>query len=105
MTRYLIVLLAGFVLAVGAEVLAHHSLLAATYIENQSVTIEGATRAVSCSAIRSSFVHINVTEKDGDSIVRYVVEWGSPTQLGRPGCDQRHAEDRRPRDHQWQPRA
>ena len=81
MTRYLVVLLAG-ALAVGAEVLAHHS-FAATYIENKSVTIEGQLVQF---LLRNphSFVHVNVTEKDG-SIVRYVVEWGSPVQLGSQG--------------------
>jgi hypothetical protein len=81
MTRYLMVSLA-VALAVGADVLAHHS-FAATYIENQSVTIEGQLVQF---LLRNphSFVHINVAEKDG-SIVRYVVEWGSPSQLGSQG--------------------
>jgi hypothetical protein len=69
-------------LATGAH--AHHS-FAATYIETQSVTIEGQLVQF---LLRNphSFVHVNVKEPDG-SIVRYVVEWGSPTQLGGHGVN------------------
>jgi hypothetical protein len=62
--------------------LAHHS-FAATYLEDQSVTIEGQLVQF---LLRNphSFVHIMVKEKDG-SMARYVVEWGSPAQLGGQG--------------------
>ena len=82
--RYLIVPLAVVALTVGAEVLAHHS-FAATYIENKSVTIEGQLVQF---LLRNphSFVHVNVTEPDG-SMVRYVVEWGSPVQLSGQGVN------------------
>lgn len=81
-TRYLIVPLTVAWLAVGAQAFAHHS-FAATYIENQSVTIEGQLVQF---LLRNphSFVHVMVKEPDG-SMVRYVVEWGSPTQLGGQG--------------------
>jgi Family of unknown function (DUF6152) len=71
-------------LASGALVSAHHS-FAATYIETQSVTIEGQLVQF---LLRNphSFVHVNVKEPDG-SVVRYVVEWGSPTQLGGQGVN------------------
>lgn len=80
--RYLIVPLTVAWLAVGAQAFAHHS-FAATYIENQSVTIEGQLVQF---LLRNphSFVHVMVKEPDG-SMVRYVVEWGSPTQLGGQG--------------------
>jgi Family of unknown function (DUF6152) len=82
MRRYLAVLFAVAVVTVGGRALAHHS-FAATYIENQSVTIEGQLVQF---LLRNphSFVHVDVKEKDG-SVVRYVVEWGSPAQLGVQG--------------------
>jgi hypothetical protein len=73
-------LVAGVV--VGAPVFAHHS-FAATYLEDQSVTIEGQLVQL---LLRNphSFVHLMVKEQDG-SMARYVVEWGSPAQLGAQG--------------------
>jgi hypothetical protein len=82
MKRFLVAPVVVITLASGAPALAHHS-FAATYIETQSVTIEGQLVQF---LLRSphSFVHVNVKEPDG-SMVRYVVEWGSPTQLGGQG--------------------
>ena len=82
MTRYLVVPFAVVALSIGAHAFAHHS-FAATYIETESVTIEGQLVQF---LLRNphSFVHVNVKEADG-SVVRYVVEWGSPTQLGGQG--------------------
>lgn len=82
MKRYLVVALAVAALAFSSQALAHHS-FAATYLEDQSVTIEGQMVQF---LLRSphSFVHVMVKEPDG-SMVRYVVEWGSPTQLGGQG--------------------
>ena len=78
MKRYVIGALAVGMLAVGANAWAHHS-FAATYIEDQSITIEG---NVVQFLLRNphSFVHVMVTEPDG-TMNRYVVEWGSPAQL------------------------
>ena len=78
MKRFLVVAVAVVALALGARAWAHHS-FAATYLEDQSVTIEG--RLVQF-LLRSphSFVHVMVEEPDG-SMARYVVEWGSPAQL------------------------
>ena len=78
MTRYLVVVLAAGVIVAGSQVLAHHS-FAATYLEDQSVTIEG---EIVQFLLRNphSFVHVMVKERDGTS-ARYVVEWGSPAQL------------------------
>lgn len=78
MKRYLVALLAVIALAVGAQAWAHHS-FAATYLEDQSVTIEGDLVQF---LLRNphSFVHVMVREPDG-SLARYVVEWGSPSQL------------------------
>jgi hypothetical protein len=78
MKRHLVAPLVAVALCVGAQAFAHHS-FAATYIENQSVTIEGDLVQF---VLRNphSFVDVNVTQPDG-SIVRYVVEWASPNQL------------------------
>ena len=66
----------------GPRVLAHHS-FSATYLEDQSVTVEGELVQF---LFRNphSFVHLMVTEKDG-SKVRYTVEWGGAGQLGGTG--------------------
>ena len=82
MKRHLVAPLAFAVLAIGTRALAHHS-FAATYIEDQSVTIEGQLVQF---LLRNphSFVHVMVKEPDG-TMARYVVEWGSPVQLGGQG--------------------
>ena len=76
----------------GATPRAHHS-FAATYLEDKSVTIEG---QIVQFLLRSphSFVHVMVAQPDGTK-VRYVVEWGSPSQLsGRVSRDTLKAGDR-----------
>jgi hypothetical protein len=82
MKRCLVATVVVLTLAIGARASAHHS-FAATYIETESITIEGQLVQF---LLRNphSFVHVNVKEPDG-SVVRYVVEWGSPTQLGGHG--------------------
>ena len=78
MKRFPVAAFAVVALALSTQALAHHS-FAATYLEDQEVTIEG--RLVQF-LLRSphSFVHVMVEEPDG-STARYVVEWGSPAQL------------------------
>ena len=91
MKRYLVAPLAAAALAIGVQAfrvpsaaaalgapVAHHS-FAATYIENQSVTIEGDLVQF---VLRNphSFVEMNVPQPDG-TMARYVIEWGSPAQL------------------------
>ena len=82
MKRYLVVLLAVGALVVGAHAYAHHS-FAATYLEDQTVTIEGELIQF---LFRNphSFVHMMVKEKDGN-IARYAVEWGGTGQLAGQG--------------------
>ena len=82
MKRYLVGLLVAGAFALGAQAYAHHS-FAATYLEDQSVTIEGELVQF---LFRNphSFVHVMVKEKDG-SQVRYAVEWGGAGQLGGQG--------------------
>jgi len=83
MKRFLLV----SVLAAGAAVCprpasAHHS-FSATYLETQSVTVEG---EIVQFVFRNphSFVHVNVKEKDG-SVTTYNIEWGGTGQLNNSG--------------------
>ena len=82
MKRYLVILLVAAASVAGGRAFAHHS-FAATYLEDQSVTIEGELVQF---LFRNphSFVHVMVKEKDG-SMVRYAVEWGGAGQLGGQG--------------------
>ena len=82
MRHCLVVLLVAGACALGAQANAHHS-FAATYLEEQTVTIEGELVQF---LFRNphSFVHVIVKEKDG-SLVRYAVEWGGAGQLGGQG--------------------
>ena len=82
MKRYLLVLLAAGAAVFARPALAHHS-FAATYLETQSVTIEG---EIVQFLFRNphSFVHVNVKEKD-DTVTTYNVEWGGTGQLGTTG--------------------
>jgi hypothetical protein len=81
-TRSIIAAFVVVTIAGGARALAHHS-FAATYLEDQSVTIEGQLVQF---LLRNphSFVHVMVKERDG-ALIRYVVEWGSTAQLGGQG--------------------
>lgn len=78
MKRFFVTTFVVVALAFGAQAGAHHS-FAATYLEDQEVTIEGQLVQF---LLRNphSFVHVMVEESDG-SMARYVVEWGSPAQL------------------------
>jgi hypothetical protein len=92
MKRFLMLAVAVVSLAAGARAFAHHS-FAATYLEDQSVTIEGQLVQF---LLRNphSFVHVMVKEPDGTT-ARYVVEWGSPSQLA--GRESRPQPGRPPR--------
>ena len=82
MKRYLVIGLVAAAALVGARAYAHHS-FAATYLEDQTVSVEGELVQF---LFRNphSFVHLNVKEKDG-KVVRYSVEWGGAGQLGGQG--------------------
>jgi hypothetical protein len=82
MNRCLTVALAIAVMGVASQTSAHHS-FAATYLEDQSVTIEGELVQFMFRNPHS-FVHLMVKEKDG-SLVRYTVEWGGAGQLDGQG--------------------
>ena len=74
--RPFLALAAAMVLAANAY--AHHS-FAATYVESQSVTIEG---ELVTFELRNPHSFVNVMVKDASgNMVRYLVEWGSPSQL------------------------
>ena len=82
MKGYLVVLVVAGACVFGSEAFAHHS-FAATYLESQSVTIEGELVQF---VFRNphSFVHVTVKEKDG-SMTTYNVEWGGTGQLSGTG--------------------
>ena len=82
--RYLAIVIVALASLAGPRVFAHHS-FSATYLEDQSITIEGELVQF---IFRNphSFVHVMVTEKDG-SKVRYAVEWGGAGQLGGQGVN------------------
>lgn len=82
MTRCLAVLIVAGVGLLSGRAYAHHS-ISATYLENQTVTVEGQLVQL---LFRNphSFVHLVVRERDG-STVRYAVEWAGANQLGGQG--------------------
>src|SRR5215470_20213104 len=68
----------------GVAAYAHHS-FAGTYIEDQSVKLEGTVTEFN---IRNphSFISIEVTDKDGN-VTRWGGEWGGVTQLSQGGVN------------------
>jgi hypothetical protein len=69
-------------LLLSAKAWGHHS-FAAVYLEDEEITIEG--RLVQFLWRNPhTLVHVMVEQDDGTS-VRYVVEWGSASQLGASG--------------------
>ena len=82
MKRFLVIGLVAAAALVGAQAYAHHS-FAATYLEDQTVQIEG-DLVQFLFRNPHSFVHLNVKEKDG-TVVRYAVEWGGAGALQGTG--------------------
>jgi len=82
MRRALVFLVAAATCAIAKPAFAHHS-FSATYLETQSVTIEG---EIIQFVFRNphSFVHVNVKEKDG-TVTTYNIEWGGTGQLNTTG--------------------
>ncbi len=82
MKRLLVGLLVAGSCALDTAAYAHHS-FAATYLEDQTVTVEGELVQF---LFRNphSFVHVMVREKGGQQ-VRYAIEWGGAGQLGGQG--------------------
>jgi hypothetical protein len=78
MRRYLVPWLAAIALLACVNAYAHHS-FAATYLEGQSVTVEG---DLVTFELRNPHSFVNMMVKDASgAMVRYVVEWASPSQL------------------------
>jgi hypothetical protein len=82
MKRVLVGVLLAATCAFARPASAHHS-FSATYLEGQTVTIQG---EIVQFVFRNphSFVHVNVKQADG-SIVTYNVEWASTSQLSGGG--------------------
>jgi hypothetical protein len=94
MKRRLVIIAAAVGLLLAAvPVFAHHS-FAATYFEDQRVTIEG-NLVQFLYRNPHSFVHVEVKDKNGET-VRWAVEWGAGGQLGRQGVTR---ETLKPGDH------
>lgn len=93
MTRRSLVLLVSATLLSGIPIYAHHS-FTATYLENQTQTIEGELVQF---LFRNphSFVHIEVPDANGQK-VRWAVEWATGAQLQRDGVTR---DTLRPADH------
>jgi hypothetical protein len=78
MKQILVLGLTVAALVAATQAYAHHS-FAATYLEGQSVTIEG---DLVTFELRNPHSFVNVMVKDSSGqMVRYLVEWGSTTQL------------------------
>ena len=65
-------------LTLGVSASAHHS-FAATYLINDEQTVEG-TLVAFLYRNPHAFLHLNVTDEQGDT-VRWAVEWGGATTL------------------------
>ena len=83
MKRSLIALLVAGACATGVRLQAHHA-FAATYLENQEMTIEGDLVQFIYRSPHS-FVHIRAVEPGTKNVVRWAIEWGSGGQLGQQG--------------------
>jgi hypothetical protein len=68
----------------GSQAVAHHS-FAATYHEDQRVTIEGRVLQFQFRNPHS-FIHIQAPDEDGE-MHRWSVEWSSPATLSGEGVD------------------
>ena len=82
MKRSAMVLLVAGMAVFGARAYAHHS-FAATYLEDQEVSIEG-DLVQFLYRNPHSFVHVDAPDASGVS-QRWAVEWGGTTQLAQAG--------------------
>ena len=83
MQRGLTVLLVSGAFAFGAQAFAHHS-FAATYLENEEVSVEGELVQF-IYRNPHSFVQVTVPDPQTKEIVRWAIEWGGNGQLARAG--------------------
>jgi hypothetical protein len=96
MKRALPILLvaAGIVVVGSGTAYAHHS-FAATYIEDQRVTVEGELVQF-LYRNPHSFIQVESTDSATGEVIRWGVEWGAGGQLGRQGVTR---ETLKPGDH------
>ena len=94
MKRSLVVLLVAGAFTFGGRAYAHHS-FAATYLEDQEMSIEG-DLVQFLYRNPHSFVHVMAPEPQTKEMVRWAVEWGGGGQLGQQGVTR---ETLKPGDH------
>ena len=92
-TLLFLALAAGCVLTTQVNVFAHHS-FAATYFEDQTITIKGKLVQF-LYRNPHSFVHVEAPDDKG-VVQTWAVEWGAGGQLGRQGVTR---ETLKPGDH------
>ncbi len=86
MHRKLAIIIAGLVMiAASAPLLAHHS-FASTYFEDQRATIQGTLAGFEYRSPHS-LVMVDVMDPKTQQMVRWTVEWASPTRLAREGVN------------------
>lgn len=68
----------------GGNAFAHHS-FAATYLEDQRITIEGTVLQFQFRNPHS-FIHVQAPDENGE-MHRWAVEWSSPATLSGAGVD------------------
>jgi hypothetical protein len=88
-----LVIIAGAFVA-GGRAYAHHS-FAATYFEDQKVTVEG-NLVQFLYRNPHSFVHVESKDPKTGEDIRWAIEWGAGGQLGRQGVTR---ETLKPGDH------
>lgn len=84
MMRVVALMLAVGACAAGTSVSAHHS-FPGTYVENQTVTIEGELAQI---VFRNPHSFVQVVVQERGSRVRYDVEWVGAGELTRDGITQ-----------------
>jgi hypothetical protein len=83
MRRWLAVLLVAALFACGAQAFAHHS-FAATYLEEQEMSVEGELVQF-IYRNPHSFVQITAPDPQTREVIRWAIEWGGNGQLSRQG--------------------
>jgi len=94
MKRTLVVLVIAGCMGLATRSDAHHS-FAATYLEDQEITIEG-DLVQFLYRNPHSFVHVLAPDPKTKEMVRWAVEWGGGGQLGQQGVTR---ETLKPGDH------
>src|SRR4051812_44502534 len=83
MKRLVACLIVAVFCGVGGRAYAHHS-FAATYLEDQEISIEGALVQF-LYRNPHSFVHVLAPDPSTGETVRWAIEWGAGGQLGLQG--------------------